>query len=411
MKSVNFKLVALTAVAAVAMAAGAASAQTVTGGGASLPAVMYQDIMDPAPGHGPILGSWTYTSSSSGTGKTNFLTGSTFNYAGSDSALTSADIATYTNGATWGPIIQVPAVATPVLLPYKENNGTAATTVSTLNLTTADICRIFSFSPAARTWNQVATVADEGVAGTTNAIQVVFRDEAAGSGTTELLSRFLNAACGPFLPAGKSFTVSNKFRTVVASAITTPTAAQDANGDGIPDVWVPVTNSAGMSSAVAVNHRLGYLSPDPTYTGNSNAVVSRINSLLPTAASIQAALPAPPSGAARTNPLNWVPAYAVPTGAYPIYGTTQLLLAQCYAGGFAAGTRGAAVKNFLQNFNDGTYDSYISGPRPTSPTGHSFVKLPAAWNTAIAEAFLTGSDGNGLAFGNAADCAGIAGRP
>jgi len=399
MKSVNFKLVALTAVAAVAMMAGAASAQTVTGGGASLPASLYQGII----AGGPILGTWTYTSSSSGTGKTNFLTGSTFNYAGSDSALTSADLATYTTGSTWGPIIQVPAVATPVLLPYKENNGTAATTVSTLNLTTAEVCRIFSFSPAARTWNQVSTVADEGVAGTTSAIQVVFRDEAAGSGTTELLSRFLNAACGPFLPAGKSFTVSNKFRTVVASAITTPTAAQDANGDGIPDVWVPVTNSSGMSTAVAVNHRLGYLSPDPTYTGASNAVVARINSLLPTAASIQAALPAPPSGADRLDPLKWVPAYAVPTGAYPIYGTTNLLLGQCYAGGFGTGTRGAAVKDYLNNFNNGTYDSYI--------TSHNFVKLPAAWNTAIAAAFLTGSDGNGLAFGNAADCSGIAGRP
>ena len=405
MKSVNFKLLALSAVAAAAMMAGAASAQAVDGGGASLPAKMYQDII--LPGHGPILGTWSYLSNGSGAGKAGFLTGSTpYDYAGSDSALTSADLATYTTDSTWGPIIQVPAVATPVLLPYKENNGTPATTVSTLNLTTAEVCRIFSFSPAARTWSQVATVADEGVAGTTSAIQVVFRDEAAGSGTTELLSRFLSAACGPFLPVGKSFTISNKFRTMVATAmptLTTGTGGQDVNADGIPDVWVPVTNSTGMSTAVAVNHRLGYLSPDSAYTGNSNAVVARINSLLPTAASIQSALPAPPSGADRLDPLKWVPAYAVPVGAYPIYGTTNLLLGQCYAGGFGAGSRGAAVKNFLTNFNNGTYDSYI--------TGHNFVKLPAAWNTAIAAAFLTGSDSNGLAFGNAADCGGIAGRP
>ncbi|SFO83869.1 ABC-type phosphate transport system, substrate-binding protein [Variovorax sp. PDC80] len=398
MKSVNFKLVALTAVAAVAMAAGAASAQTVIGGGASLPAVVYNTII----GGGPILGAWTYASSSSGTGKANFLTGSTFNYAGSDSALTSEDLATYTTGATWGPIIQVPIMATALLLPYKENNGTAATTVSKLNLTTAEVCRIFSFSPAARTWNQITTAADDGAAGTTNMIQLVFED-GAGSGPTEILSRFLNASCGPFLPAGKSFTMSNKFRTMVASAITTLTAAQDANGDGIPDVWVPVANSSGMTSAVAANHRLGYSSPDPVYTGNSDAEVARINGLRPTVASIQSALPAPPSGAARQTLSNWVPAYSIPIGAYPIWGTTNLLVGQCYAGGFGSGTRGAAVKNFLQNLNNGTYDSYI--------TSHNFVNLPAAWNSAIAEAFLTGVDGNGLAFGNAADCASIPGRP
>ncbi|WP_177239399.1 substrate-binding domain-containing protein [Variovorax sp. PDC80] len=396
----NFKLVALTAVAAVAMAAGAASAQTVTGGGASLPAVMYNSIIS----GGPVLGTWTYTSSSSGTGKVGFLTSTGgFNYAGSDSALSAADLATYTTGATWGPIIQVPAVATPVLLPYKENNGTPATTVSTLNLSTAEVCRIFSFSPAARTWNQVTTAADDGAAGTTNPIQVVYRNEAAGSGTTELLSRFLNAACGPFLPAGKSFTVSSVFKNVVATALPTLTAAQDANGDGIPDAWLGVAGSSAVGTALGTNHRLGYLSPEPLYTGSSNSVVARIDGFLPTPASIAAALPAPPSGAARQTVSNWVPAYSIPSGAYPIWGTTQLLLGQCYAGGFGTGTRGAAVKNFLQNFNDGTYDSYI--------TSHNFTKLPAAWNTAIAEAFLTGSDGNGLAFGNAADCAGIAGRP
>ncbi|MGJ7498845.1 hypothetical protein ACSFBF_00655 [Variovorax sp. ZT5P49] len=393
MKSVHFKLMALSAVAAASMIAGAASAQTVTGGGASLPALLYQDII----GGGPILGTWTYTSSSSGTGKSTFLTGSTFNYAGSDSALTSADLATYTNGATWGPIFQVPSVATPVLLPYKETN------VTTLNLTTAQVCRIFSFQPSSRTWNQVTTAADDGAVGSASAIAVVFRNEAAGSGTTELLARFLNAACGPFLPAGKSFTVSNVFKNVVATALPTLTAAQDANGDGIPDVWVGAAGSGGVKTALATDHRFGYLSPDVDYTGNANNVVARIDGLLPTEASVQAALPAPPSGADRLDPLKWVPAYAIPSGAYPIFGTTNLLLGQCYAGGFGSGTRGAAVKDFLTNFNTSAYDSYI--------TSRHFVRLPAAWKTAISDAFLTGADGNGLAFGNSADCNGIAGRP
>jgi ABC-type phosphate transport system substrate-binding protein len=411
MKSVNFKLNAFSAIVAAGLmvAAGAASAQTVTSGGATLPQPMYSDIFT----NGPITGTWSYAGTGSGTGKTAFLTNNsalfsttgTVHTVGSDSALSSTELSTYNaaynNGASstvanYGRLVQVPAVATPVLLPYKE------TGITKLNLTTQEICRVFSFDTAARTWNQVSTAADDGAVGSTTAIQVVFRSDT--SGTTELLSRFLNAACGSFLPAGKSFTVSNNFKTMVATALPTLTAAQDANADGIPDVWVAAAGSGGVTSAVAVNHRFGYLSPDSTYTGGSNSVVARINTFLPTAASIQAALPAPPAaGVARNNPLNWVPAYSVPASAYPIYGTTNLLIGQCYAAGVGAGTPGGAVKGFLTNLNNGTYDSYITGP-----TGHNFVKLPAAWNTAIKDAFLTA--GSSLEIGNTSVCNSI-GRP
>lgn len=408
MKSVNFKLNALSAIVAAGMmiAAGAASAQTVTSGGATLPQPMYSDIFT----NGPISGTWSYASTGSGTGKSAFLTNNsalfgttgTVHTVGSDSALSSSELTTYNaaynNGASstvanYGRLIQVPAVATPVLLPYKE------TGITTLNLTTQEVCRIFSFDTAARTWNQVTTAAQDGAVGSTTAIQVAYRSD--NSGTTELLSRFLSAACGSFLPAGKSFTVSNNFKTMVATALPALTAAQDANADGIPDVWVAASGNSGIAAAVAVNHRFGYLSPDSVYTGGSNSVVARINTFLPTVASIQAALPAPPAaGIARNNPLNWVPAYSVPASAYPIYGTTNLLIGQCYAGGVGAGTPGGAVKGFLNGLNNGTYDSYI--------TGHNFVKLPAAWNTAIKDAFLTA--GSSLEIGNASVCNGI-GRP
>ncbi|MGJ7573595.1 substrate-binding domain-containing protein [Variovorax sp. RB2P76] len=408
MKSVNFKLNALSAIVAAGMmvAAGAASAQTVTSGGATLPQPMYSDIFT----NGPITGTWSYAGTGSGTGKTAFLTNNsalfsttgTVHIVGSDSALSSGELTTYNaaynNGtsstvANYGRLVQVPAVATPVLLPYKE------TGITKLNLTTQEVCRIFSFDTAARTWNQVSTVADDGAVGSATAIQVVFRSDT--SGTTELLSRFLAAACGSFLPAGKSFTISNNFKTMVSTALPTLTAAQDANADGIPDVWVAAAGSGGVTTAVAVNHRFGYLSPDSTYTGGSNSVVARINTFLPTAASIQAALPAPPAaGVARNNPLNWVPAYSVPASAYPIYGTTNLLIGQCYGPGVGAGTAGGAAKGFLNNLNNGTYDSYI--------TAHNFVKLPAAWNTAIKDAFLT--SGSSLEIGNTSVCNSI-GRP
>lgn len=417
MKSVNFQLKTLSAMVAVGLMAmaGAASAQTIVSGGATLPQPLYQEVFT----SGPITGTWSYTGTGSGAGKKAFLannpqatpaspfkdatgtawpTTQTVHIVGSDSALTSAELTAYNAAANpvgktpYGALIQVPAVATPVLLPYKE------TGITKLNLTNQEICKIFSFDSTARNWSQVSTVADDGAVGSATPIQVVFRAET--SGTTELLANFLKAACGSFLPAGKSFTFSNDFKTVVASALPTLTAAEDANGDGIPDVWVAATGSGGVSTALASNHRFGYVSPDGTYTGNTNASVARINTFLPTAAAIQAALPSPPPVIARANQLNWVPAYVLPTTTYPIYGTTNLLLGQCYVGGMGTGSAGAAVKAFLTNLNNGTYDTKI--------TAHHFVKLPAAWNTAINDTFLTAT--NSLAIGNTSACNAI-GRP
>lgn len=406
MKSANLKFGRVQAAVLMALmsAAGVASAQSVTSGGATLPQLMYQDIFNSAYGSGIFK---TYAGTGSGAGKTAFLTNNasafgttgTVHLIGSDSALTSAELTAYTaaynNGssstvANYGRLIQIPAVATPVLLPYKEAG------ITTLNLSTEQLCRIFSFDANARTWNQVTTAADDGGVGSASAIAVVYRAET--SGTTELLSRFLSAACGSFLPAGKSFAVSNNFKTVVAGALPTLTAAQDANGDGIPDAWVAATGSAGVKAAMATDHRLAYLSPEPGYTAELNSVVSRINGFLPTDAAIQAALPAPPSTAvARANPLNWVPAYSYNASAYPIYGTTNLVVGQCYAGGSASGTAAATVKDFVTKLNNGSFDSYI--------TNHNFVKLPAAWNTAIAAAFLT--SGGTLELNSSSVCASI----
>lgn len=398
--TVNFKLKALSATAAAGMMAmaGAASAQSVTGAGATLPQPLYEDLFGLDGTSKEVIGTWSYAGGGSGSGKSRFLTTTnTVNFAGSDSALVGgagSELETYNNNrrAAWGPLIQVPVVATPVLLPYR------ATNVTTLNLTTEQLCKIFSFDSTARRWNQITTAEDDGGVGTASAIAVVYRNE--GSGTTELLSQFLKAACGPYLPSGKSFTISNTFKTVVASALPTLTAAQDANGDGIPDVWVGASGSSGVKTALATNQRLGYLSPDPDYTGSSNSVVARINTFQPTAASIQAALPAPPAAADRADPLKWIPAYTYTASAYPIFGTTNLLVGQCYVNGYGNTTIGGAIKDFLTKLNNGSYDSKIAA--------HNFVKLPAAWNTAINQAFLTST--SSLSIGYASVCNGK-GRP
>ncbi|WAC72459.1 substrate-binding domain-containing protein [Roseateles sp. SL47] len=404
MKSVNLHIGRLHAAVAMALIAvtGAAAAQSVTSGGATLPQPMYQDIIT----NGPILGTWTYLGTGSGTGKTAFLTNNasllgksgTVHIVGSDSALSSAEITTYNaaynNGsastvANYGRLVQIPAVATPVLLPYKESG------ITTLNLSTEELCKIYSFDSGARTWNQVTTVADDGGVGAASPIAVVYRTD--NSGTTELLSRFLNQACAPF---GKSFTVSNNFKTMVASALPALTAAQDANNDGLPDVWVGGAGSGGVKTAVTANHSLGYLSPEPGYTGEQNAVVARINGFSPNDDAIRSALPAPPATTlARANPINWVPAYTYNASFYPIYGTTNLILGQCYAGGAASGSAAYATKDFVSKLVGGTYDSYI--------TTHNFVKLPAAWLTAIQQTFLT--SGASLEI-NGTACSSVTGR-
>lgn len=419
MKSVNSKLKALSAIVAVGMMAmaGAASAQTVVGGGATLPQPLYKDIFSASPAL--VLGTWSYTGTGSGAGKKAFLTNNpqatvggefhdettaarpiwptsqTVHFAGSDSALSSTELTTYNaaynNGssstvANYGRLIQVPAVATPVLLPYQETGVTA------LNLSTEQICKIYSLDANTQTWDKVAP----GV-GSTSPIQVVYRSET--SGTTELLSRFLSASCSTFLPAGKSFTISNSFKTVVASALPTLTAT---NADGLPQAWVAATGSDGVNTAAKAIHRLAYLSPDFDFHGNDNSRVARVNGFQPDAASIQSAidLSAPPTGLARNTATNWVPAYVPTSTAYPIYGTTNLLLGQCYAAGVGTGTAGAAVKDFLTKLNNGTYDAKI--------TADNFVKLPTAWNNAINAAFLTST--SSLALGNTSVCNGI-GRP
>lgn len=367
---------------------GNASAQTAIVRGSTFPAPLHMDLM-PA--------GWTYSPTVGTSENAAFLTDATVSLAAGESALTSSILATYTNAPTWGPVIQVPVAAGAVLLPYKQSG------VTTLNLTTGELCRIFSFSPAARNWNQITTAADDGATGPVSAIQMVYRNETGGSGTTYLLSRFLNAACGPHLPANKFFTVSSVFQTMVATALPTLTATQDANGDGLPDAWVGVQGDAGMSLASSQLHRLGYISPDPAYTSATNDHVARVNGFMPSAPGIQAMLPSPPSGTNRLNPLNWVPAYVVPAGAYPIWGTTNLLLGQCYLGGFGVGTKAASIKSYLLGFSSGGFDLALAA--------RNLVPLPSAWKTAITDAFLTGSDGNGLALGNAADCSGINGRP
>jgi ABC-type phosphate transport system substrate-binding protein len=396
MKHRNPTYKALSAMVVLGAMAGAASAQNVQGGGATLPQPLYEELFGIAKDStSQVLGNWSYAGTGSGTGKSAFLnnTASSFSktgnvhFAGSDSALTATEVTNYntahnngssSTGDNYGRLIQIPSVLTAVTLPYK---APASSSISELNLTREQVCKVFSGQTT--TWGDLL--------GNTDAtpVSVVYRSET--SGTSELLSNFLAAACTAYLPADQSFTVSNSFAKVVA------------NVGGIRSNWVPATGSDGVDATVEnTAGSIAYLSPDYNFPPNDATKVAKIDGALPTAITFPSTALPPATMLARNNPLNWVPSYVLPadSAVYPIYGTTNLLFNQCYADGTGSGSVGAAVKDFVTKLSSGAFDTTI--------TKNLFVPLPVSWSNAISAAFLGSTSSLGI--GNTSVCNGI-GRP
>jgi ABC-type phosphate transport system substrate-binding protein len=359
-----FKRTMIAASLVVAAMASAQSMAAVVGGGATLPQDLYNDAAFRPSTFAPYVGV------GSGAGKTAFLNntaagfGSTgpVHYAGSDSILSAAEISGY-NSAAFGPLIQIPSVGTSVTIPYKKSGNT------TLNLTSAQLCQ--AFSGQATTWGALLGTAD------TTPIRIVYRS--GSSGTTEILSRHLNSQC-PTL-----FTTNSTFTT--------------ANAGTEPANWIAVASSSAMASTVAATEgAIGYVSPDAVNPA-SNAVVSRVNGLLPTVGNVTTALSAiaPPAGAARSNPANWAPVLANPATGYSLVAYTFLDLGQCY--------RDATVTTDLRSFLTKHYAG--SNNNDALIAAHDFIPLNTQWKNAIRSTFLTS---NSLAIGDTSTCNGI-GRP
>src|SRR3972149_367732 len=226
-------LAALVATALLATV-GAASAQTVTGGGASLPADLYKGSSDSI-----LPANFRYAVTGSGTGKKAFLennsllfsTTGTVHFAGSDSVLSGTELNTYTtnfnqptNANRYGALIQVPSVATSVTIPFNKAG-------SAVNLSVAQICGVFS--GAISDWSTID-------ANRSGPIQVVYRAES--SGTSEMFSRFLTAACAAE-NADTSKLVGGKFAIKSTFA---DLYKRDANGN-LPAFLVAAPATGGTS--------------------------------------------------------------------------------------------------------------------------------------------------------------------
>jgi phosphate transport system substrate-binding protein len=390
-----------------------AMAVTLIGGGSSL---VGPSITAEIAAFGADPDSLTYYITSSGTGQTAFLnnnasyfasglTGQVF-YANSDAAVSSSYVTAYNTSdePTDGPLIQIPYIVTPITIPYVNGPTSSSDTLSgpqttpgqtsSLALNDSDLCGIFSGNYT--NWNQV-TNPDTGTTFNLSApIKVIYRSDS--SGTSELLTRHLAAVCPSYssTASGVTFVDSTTFAASFPSGVPTTFTGVSGSGNIQAALVAAESTSTGAPSAIA------YLSPDWTNTflapSSSSAsvdlsVASLRNTTLnadiaPTYQQATAALgtvSAPSTQATAADPTQWVPNAANPTTGYPVSGTSQILLSQCYA----TSPQTTTVLNFLNAH-------YTVAANASIINGNGFATVPAAYETAIDNDFLTNESGYNL---------------
>ncbi|BCQ56878.1 substrate-binding domain-containing protein [Burkholderia gladioli] len=427
MKSSKRKICQVLALVVSGLGASAAmAAPVIQGGGSSLVA---PTIGAEITSFGTGVGAFTYFSVGSGAGQSAFLgnqptffgagvTG-TVDFANSDAALLSAQIASYKTGlgATNGPLIQVPYIVTPIAFPI-VNNGQSITSTTTpqttpgqahsIALNDDDLCGIFSGKLS--NWNQVINPETGSAYPNSAPISVIYRTD--GSGTTELLTRHLAAVCTTGnTAAGVTFKDSLTFTDSFPAGIPAAPAFIGASGSG--GVRTALTNSS--TAAVA------YLSPDYTNTflAPSSSVVTaagaaqlQVASVKNTAngvyyapnytnATLALGSVAPPTLKVQAaNQLNWVPAAGNPTTGYPVSGTSQIIVSQCYKDPNVT----SAVLGFLNAH-------YTGSSSAATVHGNGFDTVPSNYLSAIQADFLSNTSGFNLNIGNTTACSGsVVGR-
>lgn len=384
-----FKRTMIAASLVVAALASAQSMAAVVGGGATLPEKLYGTTTGTGILASSIPGFNAYIGVGSGDGKKAFFgndstklklaAGINVDYAGSDSIVSAAELAAYNadavkGRAAFGPLIQIPAEATSVTVPY-HIDGQAS-----LPLTSAQLADIFAGKIT--NWNQVQL---NGAAGPNLQIKVVYRQET--SGTTEIFTNHLKAVKPTSVPAA-----SNSFVTAIGFDPATSAPAGSS--------YIAVTGSQGVATAITNNNgAIGYVSPDYAQFNDASAVAS-INGKLPTEVNVQVTLDtvAPPALGSNDakDPLKWVPTFANPTAGYPIVGYTNLVFSQCYKDT----TDTARIRNFLNRHYTGVNNAAISS--------HSFIPLSTTWQKAVHDNFYATT--SALRLGDTNTCNGI-GRP
>jgi len=427
-----------TAIALAIAAVGApvsASAATLIGGGSPLVGfVIDQEISL----FGANPDSLMYLVTSSDTGQVAFVSddASVFNsntsgqvaFANSDSAILPSRLTSYNSvrKATDGPLIQIPYIVTPITVPYVNGPTSLTDTLAgpqttpgqaqSLALNDADLCGIYS--GAITKWNRVTNPDTNTTYALNKAINVVYRSD--NNGTTELLTRHLSTVC-PAL-AGSTVRADGTTVTFVDSEVFTdsfPNHTPPASFTGFSDsgqLQSALTTARGFG--IAGPSVVGYISPDYANTflapSSSSAAVnlsvaSVRNAMLnvdvaPTFTEATHAVnasttPVPTTSTAAADPTQWVPYLANPTTGYPVSGTSQILLSQCYAD--------ANVKSTILNFLTA---HYVNASYAAILHSYGFDTVPENYAMQIANDFISVPRNwtiNTLNIGNSTVCAGI----
>lgn len=402
-------------------------------------------------------------------------------YAFSDSAIIQANLDTYNASAApngVGPAIQVPFYVLPIALAYSpiygvKNTGSgnvnlafnvkstflqkdgAGNVVGGLRLKKSTYCAIMNGT--IKNWNDAAIKTDNGGQSlmdaaddlnrwNTGGVPIRLVGRADNSGTTNLTSRHLAAAC-----AGTDFSAQGKGADQLPAA-RKGTATYDRNtgaltagvetaglfglvmgSDGIATVVGTVPAAPATAGEVALNGAFGYVGADfvrPAYAGASvpaifsaalqqaltttfkmptpaNATAAFGTAILPPESNSNGTFnPAVTANGHRANPLDWaqqpndLTKLANPATGYPIVGTTNALLYTCYD---SAAKRSAVVALAALQF--GKLVTSASGVKFPVALVNSTAKgsnglqigilsqngisnLPASWKNAIWETFF-----------------------
>ncbi|RXV67606.1 phosphate ABC transporter substrate-binding protein [Burkholderia stabilis] len=412
-----------------------AAGPIIQGGGSSLVAPLLGSTANPATEiglFGTSEGTFTYYSVGSGAGQYAFLNNQpTFfgagvtgavHFANSDAALTTAQVTAYNNtgrGTTDGPLIQIPFIVTAITVPIV--NGPAVTSSTTpqttpgqahsIALNDDDLCGIFSGKIT--NWNQVVNPESGSIYPLNKPIVVVYRTDA--SGTTELLTRHLAAVCTSANTAsGVTFRDSMTF----ADTHVFPWGAP-SNFIGVSASWQVRGSLASLSSNGTA--ALAYLSPAYTNTflapmsirvTSTGALQLPVASLLntkdrayyaPTYVNATKALGRlfPPSIANNAaDPTQWAFVsgtnyinLANPASGYPVSGTSQIIVSQCYSDPAVA----TAIHDMLTlHYTNSAFTSIVRG--------NGFDMVPPYFQTAIVADFLSNASGFSLDIGNTSVC-------
>ncbi|MBN3724063.1 substrate-binding domain-containing protein [Burkholderia sp. Ac-20379] len=424
MQSSKRKICQVVALAVSGLGATAAMAgPIVQGGGSTLVAPM---INTEIANFSTSVGAFTYFSVGSGAGQNAFLQNQTtffgsgvigtVDFANSDAALLSSQISGYSRAATDGKLIQIPYLVTAIAIPVIHAPDVTSTTTPqttpnqphSIALNDNDLCGIFS--GRITDWSGVAN--PEGGNYKAAPIKVIYRQD--GSGTTELLTRHLSLVCHN---TGSNINSNVAFVDSMTMA--------DSFGGTVPSNFVGAMGSGGVRNAVlntTVNGAtVAYLSPDYTNTllapqspvvTSATAAQLQVASLVnatdgkyyaPTYTNATTALGSikPPSDVKpqASNQLNWVPASGNPAVGYPVTGTSQIILSQCYKDPDVT----QAVATFIAtHYTNPNFLPIIHG--------NGFDTVPANYQQAIWDVFVTDNDGYGLNIGNGTACSKVTGR-